>query len=70
MTGMATKRLAEERKAWRQDHPVGFYARPTTKEDNSTNLLFWETGIPGKKGTDWEVRRPTSPGVRLRAPTS
>lgn len=37
------------------DHPFGFYARPVSKGDGSTNLMEWETGIPGKEGTDWEV---------------
>ncbi|EGB05058.1 hypothetical protein AURANDRAFT_31459, partial [Aureococcus anophagefferens] len=50
--GIARGRLAEERKA---DHPFGFYARPGSNPDNSTNLMRWETGIPGKAGTDWEA---------------
>ena len=54
MSGIAVGRLTEERKNWRKDHPVGFYARPTKKEDNSNNIMTWETGIPGKNGTDWE----------------
>mmetsp|Transcript_19202 Transcript_19202/g.60389 ORF Transcript_19202/g.60389 Transcript_19202/m.60389 type:complete len:158 (+) Transcript_19202:23-496(+) len=54
MAGIARGRLAEERKNWRQDHPYGFYARPSANADNSTNLMFWECGVPGKKGTDWE----------------
>jgi ubiquitin-conjugating enzyme E2 I len=33
---------------------TGFYARPVKKDDNSTNIMVWETGIPGKAGTDWE----------------
>jgi hypothetical protein len=32
MSGIATGRLAEERKAWRKDHPFGFIARPTKNE--------------------------------------
>ncbi|KAJ1458267.1 E2 ubiquitin-conjugating-like enzyme [Pelagophyceae sp. CCMP2097] len=55
MAGIARGRLAEERKAWRREHPYGFYARPGTNPDGSTNLMLWECGIPGKKGTDWEV---------------
>ena len=53
MSGIAIGRLAEERKNWRKDHPPGFYARPAKNPDNSTNLMLWETGIPGKEGTDW-----------------
>ena len=53
MPGIAQGRLAEERKAWRKDHPIGFYARPTSKEDGSSNIMVWEAGIPGKEGTDW-----------------
>lgn len=54
MAGIARGRLAEERKAWRQDHPFGFYARPGSNPDNTTNLMFWECGVPGKSGTNWE----------------
>jgi ubiquitin-conjugating enzyme E2 I len=42
-------------KKWRKDHPVGFYARPTSNGDGSSNLFKREAGvINGKKGTDWE----------------
>ncbi len=54
VTGIATARLRAERKAWRRDHPPGFFARPRKEEDGSTNLMQWECGIPGKKGTPWE----------------
>ena len=50
MSGIAISRLSEERKNWRRDHPAGFYARPATKKDGSTDLLVWETGIPGREG--------------------
>lgn len=42
-------RLNQERKAWRQDHPHGFVARPMTLEDGTTNLLHWVCEIPGPK---------------------
>lgn len=51
MSGIAVGRLTEERKNWRKDHPPGFYARPVKKEDNSTDIMCWETGIPGREGT-------------------
>lgn len=54
MGDMARFRLAEERKQWRKEHPIGFYARPERLEDGSTNLMHWAAGIPGKKGTIWE----------------
>jgi len=54
MSGIATARLAEERKSWRKDHPSGFYARPERVADGSTNIMKWEAGIPGRKGTLWE----------------
>mmetsp|Transcript_50288 Transcript_50288/g.58691 ORF Transcript_50288/g.58691 Transcript_50288/m.58691 type:complete len:156 (+) Transcript_50288:481-948(+) len=44
----------KERKSWRRDHPFGFYARPMPGADGSTNMMKWETGIPGKPNTDWE----------------
>jgi ubiquitin-conjugating enzyme E2 I len=53
-SGIARGRLAEERKAWRRDHPYGFYARPTSKGDGSSDIMAWETGVPGKEGTNWE----------------
>lgn len=54
MAGIARGRLAEERKAWRKDHPHGFHARPFKNPDGSTNLMFWECGVPGKAGTNWQ----------------
>jgi len=47
-------RLREERKAWRRDHPHGFWARPAKQADGSLNLMQWQCGIPGKKETPWE----------------
>lgn len=53
--GIARGRLMEERKAWRKDHPVGFWARPVAGTDGgSSNIFTWEAGVPGKAGTDWE----------------
>ena len=54
MAGIARGRLSEERKAWRRDHPFGFFARPSSSGDGATNLMCWDAGVPGKKGTDWE----------------
>ena len=52
--GISKGRLQEERKSWRKDHPIGFFAKPTAKGDGSTDLFQWTAGIPGKKDTDWE----------------
>jgi ubiquitin-conjugating enzyme E2 I len=52
--GIAKGRLSEERKAWRKDHPIGFYAKPLANGDGSTNMFKWVAGIPGKASTDWE----------------
>uniref|UniRef100_A0A2K5RKY6 SUMO-conjugating enzyme UBC9 n=1 Tax=Cebus imitator TaxID=2715852 RepID=A0A2K5RKY6_CEBIM len=54
MSGIALSRLAQERKAWRKDHPFGFMAVPTKNPDGTMNLMNWECAIPGKKGTPWE----------------
>lgn len=54
MSGVARKRLIEERKSWRKDHPIGFWARPEAGSDGSSNMFSWKAGIPGKEGTDWE----------------
>uniref|UniRef100_A0A2K5DSU0 UBC core domain-containing protein n=1 Tax=Aotus nancymaae TaxID=37293 RepID=A0A2K5DSU0_AOTNA len=54
MSGIALSRLAQERKAWRKDHPFGFVAVPTKNPDGTMNLMNWECTIPGKKGTPWE----------------
>ena len=48
MSGIALGRLAEERKAWRKDHPFGFVAKPKTNEDGTLNLMHWECVIPGR----------------------
>lgn len=53
MTSLAERRLQEERKKWRKEHPFGFSAKPRVKEDGSTDLLLWDCLIPGKEGTDW-----------------
>jgi ubiquitin-conjugating enzyme E2 I len=52
MSGIARGRLQEERKQWRIDHPIGFYARPA-KVDGVVNLMKWDCGIPGKTSTLW-----------------
>lgn len=52
-SGIAAKRLTEERKAWRKDHPYGFTARPTLKADGQTDFLRWEATVPGKKDSAW-----------------
>lgn len=49
MAGIARVRLQEERKQWRLDHPVGFYARPE-KQGGVVQIMRWECGIPGKEG--------------------
>ena len=54
MSGIAQARLSEERKCWRKDHPFGYIARPMKNADGTMNLMLWEYGIPGKKGTPWE----------------
>ncbi|GAX16352.1 ubiquitin-conjugating enzyme E2 I [Fistulifera solaris] len=54
MSGIAMGRLREERKDWRRNHPVGFWAKPDTLADGSMNMFKWTAGIPGKKNTDWE----------------
>jgi len=54
MSGIAQARLSEERKCWRKDHPFGFFAKPMKKADGTMDLMHWEYGIPGKKGTPWE----------------
>ena len=41
MSGIATGRLREERKAWRKKHPFGFYARAGKNADGSTILMVW-----------------------------
>ena len=50
---MTLSRLRAERKAWRKDHPIDFYARPSRKPDGSQDLMVWECGVPGKKGVSY-----------------
>ncbi|KWU44152.1 ubiquitin-conjugating enzyme 9 [Rhodotorula sp. JG-1b] len=54
MSGISERRLAEERKQWRKDHPYGFWAKPKKAADGTLDMKTWETGIPGKEGTIWE----------------
>jgi len=54
MSGFALGRLAEERRAWRQNPIFGFTAKPEKNPDGTCNLLNWECRIPGKAGTPWE----------------
>ncbi|VDN18227.1 unnamed protein product [Gongylonema pulchrum] len=54
MSGVAVKRLVEERNEWRRKSPHGFIARPIANEDGTKNLFVWECGIPGRKNTAWE----------------
>ena len=54
MSGIATARLTEERKAWRRDHPHGFVAKPKKGQSGALDLFEWECLIPGKKDTPWE----------------
>jgi ubiquitin-conjugating enzyme E2 I len=53
MSGVATARLAEERRSWRTNHPFGFIAKPRAAPDGATNLMVWDCHIPGKPGTPW-----------------
>ena len=55
-SAIAQGRLREERKLWRRDHPIGFWARPLANNDDAaaSSSWTWEAGVPGKKGTDWE----------------
>jgi len=57
MAGISVARLAEERKAWRKDHPFGFVARPYKNPDGSLNLMQWECAIPGKKGVSFKQKQ-------------
>lgn len=41
-------------KAWRSNHPVGFYAKPNPNNDGSPHWFRWTAGILGKEGTVWE----------------
>ena len=62
MSSTARTRLTNERKAWREDHPPGFYAKPLKLPDGSIDLMNWECGVPGKPGVRWPSGR--SGGVR------
>eukprot|EP00696_Hemimastix_kukwesjijk_P016910 gnl/Hemi2/5450_TR1870_c0_g1_i1.p1 gnl/Hemi2/5450_TR1870_c0_g1~~gnl/Hemi2/5450_TR1870_c0_g1_i1.p1 ORF type:complete len:167 (+),score=42.64 gnl/Hemi2/5450_TR1870_c0_g1_i1:89-589(+) len=53
MSGIAHIRLMEERKAWRKDHPHGFFTRLDTNPDGSGNLMKWICGIPGRANSDF-----------------
>jgi ubiquitin-conjugating enzyme E2 I len=59
----ARERLQEEKKEMQRDRPFGFYARPKRKPDGSTDILFWECGVPGKPGSIWA--RPSGEGYKI-----
>lgn len=54
MSNLSLNRLQEERKAWRKNHPFGFYAKPQKDKEGNLDLYTWKLGIPGKAGTIWE----------------
>ncbi|KEP62438.1 UNVERIFIED_CONTAM: ubiquitin-conjugating enzyme subfamily protein [Hammondia hammondi] len=53
---IARKRLAQERAAWRRDHPPGFSAKyaPMADGQGGQDIMKWQCKIPGKKGSIWE----------------
>uniref|UniRef100_A0A8C5WRD1 Uncharacterized protein n=1 Tax=Laticauda laticaudata TaxID=8630 RepID=A0A8C5WRD1_LATLA len=72
MSGIALSRLAQERKAWRKDHPFGFVAVAHQEPRRHHEPMNWECAIPGKKrvgsgppaGPFW--RSPPRPGASRR----
>ena len=58
MSGIATSRLSEERKAWRKNKPYGFVARPTK---NAVSQQFFFSIFPLFVGRNDE---PDELGVR------
>ena len=59
----ARERLQEEKKEMQRDRPFGFYGRPKRKSDGSTDILFWECGVPAKPGSIWA--RPSGEGYKI-----
>jgi ubiquitin-conjugating enzyme E2 I len=53
MISLATERLEQERKRWRQDHPPDFIARPQKTPFGDMNLYVWDCLIPGRADTLW-----------------
>jgi ubiquitin-conjugating enzyme E2 I len=56
MSELAIKRLMEERKQWRIDHPPGFFAKVGKKIDDSLDVFSWDVGIPGKEGKHVQIK--------------
>lgn len=75
---IARKRLAQERAAWRRDHPAGFSAKYAPMADGSVgqDIMKWICKVPGKKvsgfkglSTDWNIRyRSPSKAASLSVP--
>lgn len=64
---IATKRLLQERREWRKDHPPGFVAKfAKTADGNGQDIFKWECKIPGKTGLLYDsllmFRRPLGNG--------
>merc|ERR1719321_1677957 len=54
MASFAAKRLAQEKKEWRKDHPFGFSAKYAKTDDGQgQNIYRLICGMPGKPGTPW-----------------
>lgn len=45
MAGVARQRLAEERKAWRKDHPIGFVAKPRQNKDGELQAVSFRPSL-------------------------
>mmetsp|Transcript_29475 Transcript_29475/g.68366 ORF Transcript_29475/g.68366 Transcript_29475/m.68366 type:complete len:170 (-) Transcript_29475:106-615(-) len=55
MASFASKRLAQERAAFKKDHPFGFYAKYAPNENGKgQNVFKWNCGIPGRSKGPWE----------------
>lgn len=51
------KILEEKRKQWRQDHPLGFVARPIQQDNGDLNIFEWLCEIPGPRNSIWSKGR-------------
>ncbi|KAH8240193.1 hypothetical protein KR032_012109 [Drosophila birchii] len=54
MKAISGKRLVEEWRNWRKDHPSGIRAQPLQNPNGTLNLRQWKCLIPGPKSTPWE----------------
>ena len=70
MSSIASSRLRQERKVFRKDHPMGWFAKPHKNVDGTNNLMKWKAGITGPEGVRLSFSHTAAPFSSLTRPRS